>query len=264
MTAISIPGPSAPAGPVAAARRSWVRSYLLLLRWQLLRQRRLLVLFVLVQLAIGVGVIYGFAFLVPRITPSVALFFSTGAATLTLILIGLVVVPQEIAQGRLTGRASYLSALPVPRLAPMLADVTFWVLVQLPGGVVTLVLAVLRFHIQLHISALIIPAVALTALTSAAVGCAISMSLPPMATQQVTQFLSIALLLFSPINFPLSRLPVVLQDVHRGLPVFYMADLVRGALTGHHQASPALAYAVLGAWCAACLAVSARAAARRG
>ena len=263
MTAISVPMAPPSAGLVSPPRRFWLRSYLLLLRWQLMRQRRLLVLFVMVQLAIGVGVIYGFAFLVPSITPSVALFFSTGAATLTLILIGLVVVPQEIAQGRMSGRAAYLSALPVPRLAPMLADVTFWVLVQLPGSVATLVLAVLRFHVGLHISALIIPAVALTALTSAAVGCAISMSLPPMATQQVSQFLSIALLLFSPINFPLDRLPLVLQDIHRGLPVFYMADLIRGALTGRHQTSVALAYAVVGAWCAACLALSARAASRR-
>jgi len=40
---------------------------------------------------------------------------------------------------RTNGRFAYVAALPVPRLAPMCADVTFWLLVQLPGWVVTLV-----------------------------------------------------------------------------------------------------------------------------
>lgn len=175
----------------------------------------------------------------------------------------LVIVPQIVAQSRLTGRQAYIEALPVPRLAPMLADVTFWVLVQLPGGILTLVLAVARFHIHLHVSPLIVPAAVLTALTAASVGSALSMSLPPMATQQVTQFVSIVLLLFSPVNFPLHRLPVVLQDIHRGLPVLYMADIVRGSLTGRYGTSRALAFAVCGAWCAFGLVVSGRAAARR-
>jgi ABC-2 type transport system permease protein len=241
----------------------WVRSYLLLLRWQFLRQRQMVVLFVLIQVALGVGIIYGFAFLVPSITPSVALFFSTGAATLTLILIGLVIVPQEVAQARISGRQAYLSALPVPRLAPMLADVTFWVLVQLPGAVLTLTLAVVRFHVSLHLGPALVPAVVLTTVTAASVGCALSMSLPPAATQQVTQFLTIGLLLFSPINFPLARLPVVLQDVHRALPVVYMADLLRGSLTGQYGTALPVAFAVLGAWCAVGLLVSGRAATRR-
>jgi ABC-2 type transport system permease protein len=239
-------------------------AYRLLVRWTVLRQRKLLGIFVAIQIAIGVGIIYGFTFLVPHVTAQVALYFSTGATTLTLILIGLVVVPQEVALARTSGRQAYLDSLPVPRLAPLLAEVSFWVMIQVPGAAATLALAVLRFHLSLHVSALIIPVMALTALTSAALGCAISMSLPPMATQQVAQFLSLALLLFSPINFPLARLPLILRDIHRGLPVVYMADLVRGALTGHYGTSVALAFGVVGGWCAAGLFLSARIASRRG
>src|SRR4051794_41388969 len=121
------------------------RSYLLLLRWQLLRNRQLFLLMVTIQVALGVGVIYGFSFLVPHVTPMTALFFATGAPTLSLILMGLTVLPQEIAQARTSGRFTYVAALPVPRLAPMLADVSFWLLVQLPGTVLTLLLASLRF-----------------------------------------------------------------------------------------------------------------------
>lgn len=244
-----------PAGPI--------RAYLLLLRWQFLRQRRLLPLFVLLQVVLGIGVIYGFAFLVPRITPAVAVFFATGATTITLTLIGLVAVPQELAMARINGHQGYLESLPVPRLAPMLAAVTFWVVVQLPGALATLGLGMLRFHVHLHVSALVIPAAVLVALTAASVGCAISMSLPPAATQQVTQFLSVGLLLFSPVNFPMSRLPGALQDIHRGLPVAYMADIMRGTLTGRYDSGRLLAFGIVAAWCAFGLAVSGRAAARR-
>jgi ABC-2 type transport system permease protein len=241
-----------------------MRSYLLLIRWQLLRNRQLLVLLVTIQVALGIGVIYGFSYLVPHITPTVAVFFATGAPTLTLILMGLSVVPQETAQSRISGRFTYIAALPVPRLAPMLADVTFWLIVQLPGTIITLVLAATRFDVHFHVAALVVPAFVLVSLTAAAVGYAIAVSLPPAATGQVTQFVSIALLLFSPINFPLDRLPEWLQDVHRGLPVTYMADVIRGGLTGSYGVDAGLAFGILGAYCVVGLLLSARAASRRG
>lgn len=242
--------------------RSW-RACLLLFRWQMLRNRQLFVLLVTIQIALGVGVIYGFSYLVPHIDTQVALFFATGAPTLTLILMGLTAVPQETAQARVSGRYDYVSALPVPRLAPMIADVSYWLLVQLPGTLITLLIAAWRFNIHFHVDALVVPAIVLVALTAAAVGYGVAVTFPPSATMQVTQFLSIALLLFSPIEFPLSRLPEWLQDVHRVLPVTYMADVMRGGLTGHYGASKALAFAVLGGYCVLGLALSARAANRR-
>jgi ABC-2 type transport system permease protein len=243
--------------------QAW-RSYWLLLRWQLLRNRQLFVLMATIQVALGVGVIFGFSYLVPQVTPQVALFFATGAPTLTLILMGLTLVPQETAHARVSGRFDYVSALPVPRLAPMLADVTYWLLVQLPGTAVTLLLAAWRFDVSFHLSGPVVPAIVLVSLTSAAVGYGVAVTFPPTATAQVTQFLSIALLLFSPIEFPLSRLPEWLQDVHRALPVTYMADVIRGGLTGQYGASKTLAFGVLAAYCVAGLAMSARAAKRRG
>jgi ABC-2 type transport system permease protein len=240
-----------------------MRGYLLLLRWQLLRYRKLIVMLALIQLALGVGVIYGLSFLVPHITAQVALYFSTGAPTLNLILMGLTGLPQDTAQARTSGRFEYVASLPVPRLAPMLADVTMWLLIQLPGTVLTLVVAWIRFGVALHVGVLVVPAVVLVAVTAAAVGYAMAVSLPPAATSQVSSFVSIALLLFSPINFPLSRLPVWLQDVHRGLPVAYMADIMRGGLTGHYGANAALAFGVVIAWCLLGLGLSARAANRR-
>jgi len=241
-----------------------LRSYLLLLKWQLLRYRRLVVLLAGVQVALGVGVIYGFSYLVPHLTPRVALYFATGAPTLNLILMGLTALPQETAQARISGQFEYVSALPVPRLAPMLADVTLWLLVQLPGTALTLLLAWLRFGIQLHVGPAVVPAIVLVALTAATVGYALAVALPAPAIGQVSSFFSIALLLFSPINFPLSRLPLWLQDLHRGLPLTYMADIMRGGLTGRYGQSPWLAFGVVAGWCAVGLVISVQAARRRG
>ena len=225
-------------------RGGW-RSYLLLLRWQLLRQRQFLPLLIAIQIALGVGVIYGFSFLVPTVTPTVALFFATGAPTLSLILVGLTVVPQETSLSRTDGRLTYVAALPVPRLAPMLAEVSFWLLIQLPGSLITLLLAGLHFDVHLRLDPLIIPAVALVSLTSAALGYALAVSFPPTAASQIASFLAIALLLFSPINYPLERLPQVLQHIHQVLPVAYMADIIRGALSGRYDANRATAFGVV-------------------
>ena len=238
-------------------------SFFLLLKWNVLRLRNQLVLLVLLQIILGVGIIYGFSFLVPQVTPTVALFFATGAPTLSLVLLGITVVSQETAQARGNGRFEYVAALPIGRLTPMVADVVFWLLVQVPGSIATLFLARLKFDVGLHIDLLLLPAVLLVSLTSAAVGYAIAVSLPPTATNQVASFVSIGLLLFSPITFPLDRLPEALQDVHRVLPITYMADIMRGGLTGQYGADRALAFSVVTAYCVGGLALSARAARRR-
>jgi ABC-2 type transport system permease protein len=193
-----------------------------------------------------------------------ALYFTTGAPTLGLLLLGLTVVPQEVSQAKLTGRHEYIATLPVPRLSALAAEVTWWLLVQLPGTAVTLLFATLRFHIHLRIGWTVIPAITLVALTGASVGYALAALLKPNVANQITSFLSVGLLLFSPVNFPASRLPGGLRALHRVLPVEYMADIVRGSLTGRYSTSAALAFGVVAAWCAAGLLASYRVAIRRG
>lgn len=240
-----------------------LESWRLLLRWEFLRFRPWLPMMVGIQLLLAVGVIYGLALLIPDIDPETALYLSTGAPTLTLLVLGLSVVPQEVTQARLTGRYDYARALPVPRLAPLAAAVVFWLLVQLPGTVLALFFATLRFDVGLHVGWAVVPAILLVALTGASVGYALAVSLAPQVTNIITSFLSIVILLFSPLNFPAERLPGFLQAIHAVLPIQYMADVVRGSLTGHYNDSALLAFAMVGGWCAAGLAVSYRAAVRR-
>jgi ABC-2 type transport system permease protein len=125
------------------------------------------------------------------------------------------------------------------------------------------VVASIRFDIDLHVGWTVIPAILLVALTGASVGYALASVLGPQVTNQVTSFMSIAILLFSPINFPADRLPGGLRAIHRVLPVEYMADTVRGSLTGRYATSAALAFSVVAAWCAAGLLLSYWATTRR-
>src|SRR4051812_832587 len=243
-------------------RRFW-RSYRLLLAWDFLRRRKILPMIVVIQTALSVGVVYGLAFLLPDIDSKSALYLSTGAPTLSMLILGLTVVPQEVAQAKLTGRLDWFSTLPVPRLAPLASEITYWLVASLPGTVLAVAVASYRFDFGLKVSPAVVPAILLVAATSSAVGYAIATASHPQLTQQVASFVSIGILLFSPVNFPADQLPESLQAVHRVLPVEPMADVVRWSLTGQYVANPGTAFAVVTAWCIAALLVSARVATRR-
>ncbi|MEX2393617.1 MAG: ABC transporter permease [Actinomycetota bacterium] len=239
---------------------SAIRSYGLLFKWQVLRFRTELPMIVVIQCALALGIVYGMAFLIPNIDPQTAAYLATGAPTMSLLIMGLNIVQQETTAGRLTGRFDYLSSLPIPRLATLAADVTFWLLAQLPGTVLAIFLARLRFGFSLDVSPLVVPAIALVAFAGASVGYAMAKLIQPQIANQLASFVSIGILLFSPVNFPVDRLPGPMQVVHQFLPVKHMADLVRWSLTGRYVSSVGVAFAVVAAWCAAGLYGSYRAA----
>ena len=58
--------------------RASLDSYRLLLLWQFRRCRQLFVMTVVIQVVLGMGIVYGLAFLIPNIDPRTALFLSTG------------------------------------------------------------------------------------------------------------------------------------------------------------------------------------------
>ena len=243
-------------------RHFW-RSYRLLLVWDVLRRRRILPLIVGIQVALSVGVVYGLGFLLPDIDARSAVYLSTGAPTLSILILGLTVVPQEVAQAKLVGRLDWFSTLPVPRLAPLASEITYWLGAALPGTVLALVVASVRFDFGLDISVAVVPALLLVAATASAVGYAIATASPPQATQQVSSFVSIGVLLFSPVSLPAEQLPEALQAVHDVLPVESMADVVRWSLTGRYVEDPLASFALVSVWCVAALLLSARVATRR-
>lgn len=240
-----------------------VRAFRLLFVWQYYQVRRELPFLIFVQVALALGIVYGLAFLIPDIDQRSAAYLATGAPTVTLLIFGLSSGPQEVGRDKLSGRHDYVAALPVPRLAFPAARLLFWLLVQMPGTVLAVIVAASRFNFALDVSIAVVPAILLVALSGAAVGYGLGESMRPEAAQQTGSFLSILILLFSPINFPMERLPEFLQAVHTVLPIKYMADLVRWSLTGRFAENVALAFAIVTLWCAVGIAASWRAAVRR-
>ncbi len=229
--------------------RRLVRDYGLMLKWQALSNKPILPLNLIVQMMIAVGFIVGIGFFYPQISPSTAKYLTTGAPTISLLMVGLVLVPQVVALSRTQGTFDYIWSLPVPRMVYVAADATIWVLVSLPGVILSVVLGSLYYHFGLRLTPLVIPAVLLIAIAGVFVGYTIAHGAPrPQMAQIATQVIVFGIMIFSPIMYPMEQLPAWLAAVHRVLPVKYMADLSRGTLTDLNV-DLGLAFAVVGGWC---------------
>jgi ABC-2 type transport system permease protein len=228
-------------------RKIW-RSYLLMLKWQALSSRMILPLNLVVQLMIAAGFIVGIGFFYPVLTTETAKFLTTGAPTIILLMVGMVMVPQMVAMARQSGSFDYIWSLPVPRLVYVAADATIWVLVSLPGVILSLVLGSLYFDFSLQVSWLVVPAVLLISATGVFIGYVIAHGAPkPELASLATQVIVFLVMLFSPVMYPADQLPGWLEHIHRVLPVLYMADLSRGTLTDL-PVDLGLAFAVVSAW----------------
>ena len=229
-----------------------IRSLGLMTKWQLLSLKAILPFIVVIQLIIAGGTVYGLGYLFPQIDPLSAKYIVTGAVTMTLITLGLTLVPQHIAQMKQKETFDYLWSLPVPRVVFLVADFVVWTAVVTPGVAAALIIGSHRYNFALDVSWWVVPAFLLVALTSVTVGMSVAhLSPSPMLTGILTNVIIFSLFLFSPVNFPVERLPEWLQSVHRILPVVYMADLVRGTATSGIVEDTGRAAMVVGVWCVA-------------
>lgn len=226
-----------------------LRSYGLMLKWQALSNKPILPLNLIVQLMIAVGFIIGIGFFFPDITPNIAKYLTTGAPTIIMLMVGLVLVPQIVSMSRTEGTFDYIWSLPVPRMVYIAADATIWILVSLPGVILSLILGSAYYNFGLHINPLVVPALLLISMSGIFLGYSIAHGVPkPKMAQLLTQIIVFAIMFFSPINYPIEQLPNWLAAVHRILPLKYMADLSRGTLT-NLNVNLGLAFTVVGAWC---------------
>jgi ABC-2 type transport system permease protein len=233
-----------------------LRSYTLLVRWQSLRLKSFIPLAIVVQVLFAFGIVVGYPLLFPEIDELTILFLATGAPAITLITMGLVALPQVVAQAKLEGTLEYMRSLPVPRMVYLAADLTVWLAVVMPGVVFAVLVGTWALDLDLSVSLAIIPATLLVATTAAAIGYAMATVLPPMIAMLLTQVLVIGVLVFSPINFPAERLPEWLQSVHAVLPVQAMGEVMRGSLAADTFPLTMGPFMLLGVWCVASLALS--------
>lgn len=228
---------------------SALHSYLLLIRWQALRLRGFLPFAIVVQSLFSLGIVAGIPLLFPEMDRLTVLYLATGAPAITLITMGLVAVPQVVAQAKTEGTLEYMRSLPVPRLVYLLADLTVWLAVVLPGVVFAIGVGALRFGLELSVSPLVVPAFVLVILTATTAGYAMASLLPPMLANLLTQVLVVLVFMFSPLNFPPERLPDWLATIHRVLPIQATGEVIRGTLAAGTFPLTAGPFLLLGTWC---------------
>lgn len=243
---------------------SALRSYRLLVTWQARRMRGFLPLGIVVQALFSFGIVAGYPLLFPTMDRQTILYLAIGGPAVALITIGLVAVPQLVTQARVEGTLDYMRTLPIPRLVYLLADTTVWLAVVVPGVAAAVIVSALRFGLDLQVSPLVVPAVLLVVLTATSVGYAMASLLPPMLAQMASQVLVVFILMFSPLNFPASRLPGWLAAVHSVLPIQAMGEVMRGTLASSTFPLTAGSFLLLGAWCVATFAVTGVVMTRRG
>ena len=257
------PARQAPPAPARVGAGLW-SSYSTLLRWQLAQIGTLLPLVIIIQALLAGGIIVGFGFLIPDIDSATAMFLSTGAPTVLLLTIGLVIVPQGVSRSRTDGTFNYMRSLPLARPMLFAADLTVWVIIALPSVAVAVIAGRLRYDLAYSFDwPLLIAAALLTTVMATSVGYAIAVSVQPMLAQLITQVLVFFVLLFSPITFPTSQLPDWFQTLHDFLPVRTGGDLLRAGLASDTFEGSGQDLLVLCVWCLAGIAITIRALVRR-
>lgn len=240
-----------------------LRSFGLLLKWNLLRLRTELPLFMTIQTLISAGIVVGFSFMIPNLDAESALYLTTGAMTVALITVGMVVAPQTVAHRKEQGVLDYQRSMPVPRLAMLAADAIVWVTVALPGLVAVLLIASVRFDLAVTTSPLVVPAILLVSTGTAAIGYGIAYAVKPILVNLIANAVLILALMFSPVSFPAERLPDWAAAIHVWLPFQYMAQAIRETVDVPATGISALPFAVLTGCAVVGLAITSRVMTRR-
>jgi ABC-2 type transport system permease protein len=229
-----------------------------MVRWELTNVRLILPLLILAQALSGAGLVLGFGLLMPSLPPQIAAYLVTGAAVVTLIMVGAVVGPQLVAQQKIEGSYDFMWSLPVPRSAAAVAWVTLNTLIAIPGMLAALVAGAVRFHVSFDVGPLVVPAVLITLVSGTLIGYALSHAIPkPEVTLLVSQILIFVILGFAPIAFPAENLPAWLATTHEYLPFAHMANVIRDSLVDGIATDVGHSYLVLALWSLVMVAITA-------
>ena len=231
-------------GPAA-----WVRGFTDMMRFEWANIRPWAGLIFIVQIMMGVGMAIMYGFFYPTVDQNTALLITTGVPTLALIPLGFVLVPSSVVSQRMAGTFDFIWSLPVPRSAQVSASFVVNAALALPGMALALLVGVWRYGVSLHPSPLLVPAVLLSTVMCVAVGYGMALLVTnPLVVNLITNALVFMVLLFTPIVYPASNLPVVMMRIHEVLPFYPMAQLIRAGLTHGMVNNVGGPFLVVGAW----------------
>jgi ABC-2 type transport system permease protein len=229
--------------------RYWLSRYAAMLRFDLAAQRTWLPMFVLMQVLFGAGMAIIYGFYIGRLSREAALFIVSGTPALAVLTAGLIGVVMMVTERQQAGTWDFIWSLPAPRSAAVASTFTVFTVLAIPGIVVTLALAAWRYGVSLSVSPIAVPALLLSSLLATSIGFAMAQLIgKPLVTNAVVNALIFVVLMYSPVVFPISRLPLWLADMHRVLPIYHLGQVLRASVTTGLVSNLALSYAVLAAW----------------
>ncbi len=222
-------------------------------------------LVLLIQILMGGGMAFMYGFYFGNVSEVTKTFIVTGIPALALIPVGFVLVPGSIMSHKLKNTYDFAWSLPVPRLASAAATFVLYTSLAIPGTLVSLWIAHLRYSIALDISWSIVPAILVTSLMATSVGYAFAHAIPnPRMTNLITNMIIFLVLLFSPIVVRITQFPDWWASVHRVLPFYHMANVIRAGLSYGLVDNLATSWLVLGIWTASSWLLAAWVVGRRG
>jgi ABC-2 type transport system permease protein len=220
-----------------------------MVRFEVTNLRVYLTIALLVQTLMGAGMAFMYGFYLGDLPPVGRLWLVTGIPALALFPIGFVVVPNVIVQHKLQDTYDFVWSLPVPRMVSAASTFTVFTLLSLPGTALALLIAWWRYDVPLTLSWSFVAAVLLTSLMATSVGFAFGHAVPdPRVTNLLLNVLVFSVLLFTPIIVPIELFPGWLAGLHRALPFYHMAQVLRAGISDGLVADVAVSYAVVGAW----------------
>lgn len=242
-----------------------VAQFIHLTRIHLQMNRVDLAMIVIIQAAFSLGFVLGFGYLIPNIDKHTATFITVGTATQNLVIVGCVMLPQMLAQGKREGRLDYFLALPISREAYLLANVAVAAIYSIPGAAFAVALGAWRYDLGLEPSAIVLLVIPLAVFSLAGVGIAMAVFMrSPEAVNAVTQLVIFYVIFFAPVMIPREQLPDVLQVTARFLPPSYAADAMRATLTDLPGTNLGLSLAALSGFAVVSVAGASLAIRRRG
>ncbi|MDF1507331.1 ABC transporter permease [Robertmurraya sp. DFI.2.37] len=228
---------------------SVLSAYKYVFQIQFFRNAGFLIFMTLIQILISIGIVIGFTYMIPSPDTDTILFLTTGAPTIILIFSGLVILPQQVGTAKSDGYLNFMRTWPVNRSVILGADTILGLLITIPGIVVSTIVAHLMFNPGYDLSWTVVPALLMIALTSIGVGYGFSYLLSPVASLSVSQIVVFFSLMFSPVNYPMDRLPEWLQVLHEFLPIYSMAEVMRASLAASTFDASLGNYINLLIWC---------------
>jgi ABC-2 type transport system permease protein len=245
--------------------RRWLRAYRMMMRFDLRSLGQWLGIGLVIQVLMGAGMAVMYGFYLGDLPEVARTFLATGVPALALIPMGFVMVPNMVGQQRIAQTYDFIWSLPVPRLAAAASTFTVFTLITIPGAATALAAGAIYYGIGLDVSWMVVPAVLLTSAMTTSVGFGMAHVVKnPLVINFVSNMVIFFVLLFTPIVVPISQFPDWLASVHRVLPFWHMAQVLRDALSDGFVTDTGASYLVLGAWTIAGWSATAWVVGRRG